>query len=93
LQSIITEYEAARAEGRPANLDGVEAAIAAAYWAGQESMRGKIVRRLRAAVEQYKPGRYWRAESRAVCAVIDQPLLGGGGRDDADELLDWTFAA
>jgi len=82
LSQIIEEQKSTRPSGQ----------AAAAYWAGQEQMRGQIVRAITAAAKDYKPGRYHHREASAINEILNcSRLLGGSGRDDSAEILNWEF--
>lgn len=87
IKQIIASYDGQESEQRA----GIEGAIMAAYWAGQEEMRGRIVRGLIARRDAHKPGRYHRIELAAMQEMMRDPLLGGEGRDDSAEFAGWEF--
>lgn len=87
INNIMASYDSQESDQR----NGIEGAIMAAYWAGQEDMRGRIVRGIIERRKTYKGGRYHRVEDKAQRAVIADGLLGGEGRDDSAEFLDWGF--
>jgi hypothetical protein len=70
---------------------GVDAAIRTAFWAGQEEMRGRIVRGLESRYKSYLFGRYHNIERKAMSIMMQDGLLGGEGRDDSSEFLSWDF--
>ena len=55
--------------------------------------RGRIVRGMIARLDAHKPGRYRRRELAAMQEMMRDGLLGGEGRDDSAEFLDWEKAA
>ena len=88
IKQIIASYDGQESEQRA----GIEGAIMAAYWAGQEEMRGRIVRGLMSRRDAHKPGRYHKRECAAMSSLMRDPLLSGEGRDDSAEILAWDFA-
>ena len=88
IKQIIAKYDGQESEQR----NGIDGAIMAAFWAGQEEMRGRIVRGMIARRDAHKPGRYHRRELAAMQEIMRDALLGGEGRDDSAEFLDWEFA-
>lgn len=86
---------------RDDNIPTISQIAAAAFWAGQSDMRGKITAGIAAKFNEYKPGRYCHAETRAIRAVIDVPginqnvLNNHPGADDGSgesaEIQSWAF--
>lgn len=72
--------------------DSIEAAVSAAFWAGQEEMRGRIVRGLEERRKNYQHGRYHHQERKALNEMMRDGLLGGQGRDDSAEFLGFDFS-
>ena len=78
-------------EKDPQDRTETEKAVQAAFWAGQEEMRGRIVRGLHARAQGFAFGRYWRSQKNAIATMLSDGLLGGEGRDDSQEFLSWDF--
>jgi len=85
----------------PAGDDRLIAAVRAAYWAGQEQMRGRIVRDLKTRVMQRQGGRYHHVEDKCIVDILDNHSWDHAGHclrsrplmDDSAEMLGWTFHA